>query len=69
MKISLDGQWLFKADPEKAGVDDKWYAEETDRSEWQTVQVPNFWKEYPGLAAYAHTKRIGGKDRNRIVFV
>ena len=52
MKISLDGQWLFKADPEKVGVNDKWYAEETDRSEWQTVQVPNFWKEYPGLAAY-----------------
>jgi glycosidase len=52
MKISLDGQWLFKADPEKVGVQEAWFADSTNRSDWTQVAVPDFWEHYPGLAAY-----------------
>jgi glycosidase len=52
MKLSLDGQWLFKADPEKAGVREAWFADSTNRSDWTEVQLPDFWEHYPGLGAY-----------------
>lgn len=52
MKISLDGEWLFKVDSTKTGVDTKWFSETVDRSSWQKVQTPRFWEGYPGLASY-----------------
>ncbi len=52
MKISLDGDWLFKADSLKTGVDSAWFSENQDRSGWITVQTPRFWEFYPGLANY-----------------
>jgi len=51
-RVSLDGQWLFKADPEKVGVQDAWFGESYDRSDWQTVEAPDFWEWYPGMANY-----------------
>lgn len=52
MKILLDGEWLFRADSGKVGVDEHWYAEEFDRSGWGKVKTPDFWEGYPGLATY-----------------
>ncbi len=52
MKLSLDGEWFFKADSQKTGVESKWFAEDADRSDWQAVQTPRFWEGYPGLANY-----------------
>jgi cyclomaltodextrinase len=52
MKISLDGQWLFTADSLKVGLDQRWYAEDVERSEWMKVETPGFWEDYPGLATY-----------------
>jgi cyclomaltodextrinase len=52
LKISLDGGWLFAVDSEKVGIEQKWYGESFDRSEWQIVETPNFWELYPGLADY-----------------
>jgi cyclomaltodextrinase / maltogenic alpha-amylase / neopullulanase len=51
-RISLDGMWLFTADSTHAGVTQKWYAPELDRSQWQSVHTPDFWEAYPGLAKY-----------------
>ncbi|MBX2990598.1 MAG: alpha-glucosidase C-terminal domain-containing protein [Bacteroidetes bacterium] len=51
-RISLDGEWLFKVDSMKAGVDAGWYKQTIDRSGWQTVETPRFWEDYPGLATY-----------------
>ena len=52
MKMTLDGEWLFKVDTAKAGVDSAWFADSLDRSGWQKVKVPEFWESYPGMATY-----------------
>ena len=52
MKITLDGEWLFKIDSTRVGVDSSWFADSLDRSDWQKSQVPQFWENYPGLASY-----------------
>jgi glycosidase len=49
---SLNGQWLFKSDPEQVGVTHRWFADSTDRSGWETAEVPMFWENYRGLATY-----------------
>ena len=36
-RLSLDGQWFFKADTAKVGLDDRWYQDSLDRSDWQLV--------------------------------
>lgn len=52
MRIILDGQWLFRADSGHIGLDQRWFADSTDRTAWSSVEVPSFWERYPGLAAY-----------------
>ncbi len=52
MKLSLDGEWLFRIDTAKNGVDQQWYAETVDRTSWGKSQTPRFWEGYPGLANY-----------------
>ncbi|HXG00692.1 MAG TPA: alpha-amylase family glycosyl hydrolase [Bacteroidota bacterium] len=52
MKRVLDGEWLFRADSSRTGIEEKWYQETADRSSWQRVRVPRFWEGYPGLANY-----------------
>ena len=51
-RLSLDGEWLFTADPSRTGVQKEWSEPRTDRSEWQTVVTPKFWEEYPKMATY-----------------
>lgn len=52
LRMSLDGEWLFTADSLKAGIDQQWYRDSTDRSRWQSVEVPRYWEGYPGLGKY-----------------
>jgi len=52
LKISLDGQWLFTPDSQKVGLEQQWFAEDADRSNWEMVATPAFWEGYPGLANY-----------------
>ncbi|MDI6803106.1 MAG: alpha-amylase family glycosyl hydrolase [Bacteroidota bacterium] len=52
VKISLNGEWLFSADSQKIGIQQKWFVPEFDRSDWEKVQTPAFWEEYPSLANY-----------------
>ncbi len=52
IKISLGGEWLFSADSLKIGIQQKWFGSEFDRSNWENVQAPEFWEEYPSLANY-----------------
>ena len=51
-RLSLDGQWFFKADTTKTGIDEEWYRDSLDRSGWQPVETPHFWEWYPGLANF-----------------
>ncbi len=52
VKISLDGEWFFAADPGRIGVTQRWFLPEADRTTWQTVLTPDFWETYPGLSRY-----------------
>ncbi len=52
MRISLDGEWLFKVDSSQAGISQHWFDTAVDRADWQRVRVPRFWEGYPGLANY-----------------
>ncbi len=52
LKHSLDGEWRFRADAGKAGIDQRWYRQVLDRSSWETVATPDFWEAYPGMAKY-----------------
>jgi len=49
---TLDGDWLFRADSLKTGLVRHWYLDSVDRTDWDRVQTPKFWEEYPSLAAY-----------------
>lgn len=58
-KLSLDGEWFFKADSQKIGVVQKWFSEKFNRADWQKMKVPDFWenhehyKNYDGWGWYA----------------
>jgi len=52
LKLSLDGEWRFRVDTAKAGIDQRWYGQALDRSSWETVTTPDFWEAYPGMAKY-----------------
>jgi len=54
----LDGEWLFRIDPEDAGLRNNWFAAKPAPNDWITVTVPHTWQvhspfvEYRGFAWY-----------------
>jgi len=52
VRLSLDGEWLFRVDSLKAGIAEQWYLDSLDRAGWERVETPKYWEEYPGLALY-----------------
>lgn len=58
-KLSLNGEWLFKADIQKIGAEKKWFTTSFNRSGWEILNVPDFWenhehyKNYDGWGWYA----------------
>jgi hypothetical protein len=51
-RLPLDGEWLFRVDTLKAGIDQRWFLDSLDRTDWERVQTPKYWEDYPGMAAY-----------------
>src|SRR5271169_817881 len=51
-RLPLDGEWLFRVDSLKAGINESWYLDSLDRSSWERVQTPKYWENYPGMASY-----------------
>ena len=49
---SLDGQWLFRSDPEDAGLRDNWFAANPVPDDWTTVTVPHTWQVQPPFTEY-----------------
>jgi glycosidase len=49
LNVRLDGVWLFRHDPAREGVAQRWYAPGADRSQWTTVRLPSTWESLPGL--------------------
>jgi glycosidase len=52
LRLTLDGNWAFRVDSARVGVNEQWFAETFDRSDWAEVAVPGFWESYPGCAQY-----------------
>jgi len=52
IRLSLDGEWLFRVDSLKAGIAARWYLDTLDRTAWDRVETPKYWEEYPGRASY-----------------
>ncbi len=50
--LELKGEWLFKIDPDDRGLSQFWYSSNFDRSDWNTVEVPNFWDRYSNFVKY-----------------
>ncbi|HLF20356.1 MAG TPA: alpha-amylase family glycosyl hydrolase [Bacteroidota bacterium] len=50
-KLILDGQWLFKVDSLDKGTGEEWYRGGIDRSDWQSVEITDYWDRY-NLSGY-----------------
>ena len=55
---TLDGEWLFRTDPEDTGLRNHWFSANPAANDWITVVVPHTWQvqspfvEYRGVAWY-----------------
>lgn len=60
-KMSLDGTWQFKYDPQNQGISEGWFQSDLNRNDWQAETVPGEWDDagYDGLAWYATTFKYG----------
>ena len=76
-RISLDGEWMFRTDPEDAGERQNWQTANTSSESWRTVIVPHTWQieapltEYRGVAWYRRefdTPRAAAGSAVRIEF-
>ncbi len=58
---SLDGEWLFRLDPDGTGEAQRWHQPGTANTGWHTITVPHTWQvtpaseEYRGTAWYRRT--------------
>ena len=49
---SLDGEWLFRTDPEDAGLRNTWFSANSAPKDWTTVTVPHTWQVQPPFVEY-----------------
>jgi len=60
-RISLDGSWQFRLDPQGSGESQGWHLPAQPAEGWRTVSVPHTWQiepenaEYRGVAWYRRT--------------
>ncbi len=60
-QVSLNGLWLFRLDPQNAGLSQGWHKSEVASEDWRTVTVPHTWQVeaenagYMGAAWYRRT--------------
>jgi len=52
LEVRLDGAWLFRPDPERLGMTQRWYAPELSHHAWTEVALPSTWETAPGLREY-----------------
>ena len=75
--ISLDGEWMFRTDPQDTGEKLNWQTSTEPLTDWRTVTVPHTWQierpltEYRGVAWYRRefdTPRAAPDSAIRIEF-
>jgi beta-galactosidase len=70
---SLDGEWLFRTDPQSIGENDGWSGPGISTIDWTTVIVPHTWQvmrgyeEYRGVAWYRRSFDAPGDWATRAV--
>lgn len=53
-EVKLRGRWHFQYDPDRIGIRDRWYADNTNFSTWETVPSNGYWdKQYDGWGWYS----------------
>jgi glycosidase len=72
-RVDLNGPWYFRADSLDQGLQEKWYSEETDRSQWLTVAVPDHWERYnlpsyDGVGWFSTTFEFDGGSESMALF-
>src|SRR6266542_2522127 len=50
--IPLDGDWLFRLDPQNSGIAEAWPQPDRTANGWRTVSVPHTWQTEPGNEEY-----------------
>ena len=74
-RISFDGSWQFRTDPEKIGLSRGWYKVVSTSSNWQSVEVPHTWQvaqdtaEYFGIAWYRRRFEVPPEWNDRTIRV
>ena len=69
-QVSLDGDWLFRFDPDDAGESRGWARPDSATTEWRTVTVPHTWQiepantEYRGVAWYRRNFEVSPNWRD-----
>ena len=60
-KMSLDGSWQFKYDPQNIGIDQRWFDPDQEISGWENQAVPGEWPDgaYDGFGWYRTTFKYG----------
>lgn len=58
---SLDGSWLFHYDRDTTGIEQGWYETAQDRSGWESLDVPGFWRDndFDGFGWFAREFDFG----------
>jgi beta-glucuronidase len=72
-RVSLNGSWEFRFDPEKVGRTNAWYQPPSRSEAWDSVTVPHTWQivqdsaEYFGTAWYRRTFEVPQDWTDQIV--
>ena len=72
-KLSLDGNWSFKIDPEYLGESLGYEKQNVSVSSWDSMEVPGNWNlhnlysEYSGDAWYTRTFTVSESQKNQLV--
>ena len=72
-RVSLNGLWQFRIDPDKVGQSNAWYKPAHTPDDWQTVTVPHTWQiaqdwaEYFGSAWYRRAFEVAQEWSDRSV--
>ena len=71
--MSLDGTWHFRVDSLNKGINEEWFRKGTDRSDWSSIQVPDYWdrynlETYDGPGWYATTLNIPDSSKQDVIF-
>ena len=72
-RLSLNGLWQFRLDPDKVGQTNGWYKPNQSSDAWQAVIVPHTWQiaedsaEYFGTVWYRHLLEVPKDWSNQTV--